>query len=149
MAADWKLLTKQATSVATINQHNNKLNHQPTQPPPLVQTDNDSNTTSTALSSVTTSITELQQQLKELKQENASLHNSHPRRPCLRRDNGNYCWTHGYRVKKTNIPAQHAKTKHQAARTKPPTTTTWAVASPTNLTTYDIQGGVFFLLRIN
>ena len=75
-AADRKLLTKLATSVAAINQHINKLKHQPTQPPSLVQTDNDSNTTSTALSSVTTSLTELQQQLKELKQENASLHNS-------------------------------------------------------------------------
>ena len=49
----------------------------------------------------------------------------------------------------TNIPAQHAKTKHQATRTKPPVTTPWAVASPTNLTTYDIQEGVFFHLRIN
>ena len=49
----------------------------------------------------------------------------------------------------TNIPAQHAKTKHQAIRTKPPATTPWAVASPTNLTPYDIQGGVFFQLRIN
>ena len=35
-AADRKLLTKLATSVAAINQHINKLNHQPTQPPPLV-----------------------------------------------------------------------------------------------------------------
>ena len=75
-AADRELLTKLTTSVAAINQHINKLKHQPTQPPPLVQTDNDSNTTSTALSSVTTSLTELQQQLKELKQENASLRNS-------------------------------------------------------------------------
>ena len=78
-ATDRELLTKLATSVAAINQHINKLNHQPTQPPPLVQTDNDSNTTSTALCSVTTSLTELQQQLKELKQENASLRNSRQR----------------------------------------------------------------------
>ena len=48
-AADHELLTKLATSVAAINQHINKLNHQPTKLPPLVQTDNDSNTTSTAL----------------------------------------------------------------------------------------------------
>ena len=48
-----------------------------------------------------------------------------------------------------NIPAQHDKTKHQATRTMPLATTPWAVASPTNLTTYDIQGGVFFHLRIN
>ena len=73
---DCELLTELATSVPAINQHINKLNHQPTQPPPLVQTDNDSNTTSTALSLVTTSLTELQQQLKELIQENASLRNS-------------------------------------------------------------------------
>ena len=75
-SADRELLSKLATSVATFNQHINKLNHQPTQPPPLVQTDNDSNTTSTDLCYVTTSLTELQQQLKELKQENASLRNS-------------------------------------------------------------------------
>ena len=80
-AADREHLTKLATSVAAINHHINKLNHQPTQPPPLVQTDNDSTTTSTALSSVTTSLNELQQQLNDLKKENASLRNNHPRRP--------------------------------------------------------------------
>ena len=78
---DRELLTKLATSVAAINQHINKLNHQPTQPPPLVQTDNDTTTTSTALSSVTTSLNELQQQLNDLKKENASLRNNRPRRP--------------------------------------------------------------------
>ena len=114
-AADRELLTKLATSVAAINQHINKLNHQPPQPPPLVQTDNDSNTTSTALSSVTTSLTELQQQLKELKQENASLRNSRPRRPRLHQDNGNYCWTHGYRVgnKHTSATCQNKAPGHQ------------------------------------
>ena len=120
VAADCKLLTKLATSVAAINQHINKLNDQPTQPPPLVQTDNDSNTTSTALSSVTTSLTELQQQLKELKKENTSLRNSRPRQPCLRRDNGNYCWTHGYRVgnKHTSATCQNKAPgrQDQAAR---------------------------------
>ena len=78
-AADRELLTKLATSVAAINHHINKLNHQSTQPPPLVQTDNDSTTTSTALSSVTTSLNELQQQLNDLKKENASLWNNCPR----------------------------------------------------------------------
>ena len=97
-AADRELLTKLATSVAAINHHISKLNHQPTQPPPLVQTDNNSTTTSTALSSVTTSLNELQQQLNDLKKENASLRNNRPRQPRSRRDNGNYCWTHGYRV---------------------------------------------------
>ena len=48
----------------------------------------------------------------------------------------------------TNTPAKHAKTKHQATRTGPPATTQWAVAKPTNLNTYDMQGGVFFHLRI-
>ena len=28
----------------------------------------------------------------------------------------------------TNIPAKHAKTKHQATRTEPPVTTPWVVA---------------------
>ena len=114
-AADRELLTKLSTSVAAINQHINKLNHQPIQPPPLVQTDNDANTTSTALSAVTTSITELQQQLKELKKENASLHNSRQRRPRLRRDNGHYCWTHGYCVgnKHTSATYQNKAPVHQ------------------------------------
>ena len=48
----------------------------------------------------------------------------------------------------TNTPAKHAKTKHQATRTKPPATTPWAEAQPNNPNTYDIQGGVFFHLRI-
>ena len=119
-AADRELLSKLATSVAAINQHINKLNHQPTQPPPLVQTDNDSNTTSTALSSVTTSLTELQQQLKELKQENASLRNSRLRRPRLRHDNGNYCWTHGYRVgnKHTSATCQNKAPGHKDQATR-------------------------------
>ena len=77
-AANRKLLTKLATSVAAINQHINKLNHHSTQPLHLVQTNTDSNTTSTALSSVTTSLTELQQQLNELKKEYASLRKNHP-----------------------------------------------------------------------
>ena len=75
-AADRKLLTKLATSVAAINQHISQLNHKSTQLPPLVQTDTNSATTSTALSSVTPSFTELQKQLTELKKENASLRNS-------------------------------------------------------------------------
>ena len=76
VATDRELLTKLATSVAAINHHINKLNHDSTQPPPLVQTDNDTTTTSTALSSVTTSLTKLQQQLNDLKKENASLRNN-------------------------------------------------------------------------
>ena len=75
-AADRELLTMRATSIATINQHINQLNPSSTNPPPFVQTDTDSTTTSTALSSVATSLTELQQQLTALKKENASLHDS-------------------------------------------------------------------------
>ena len=48
-----------------------------------------------------------------------------------------------------NTTAKHAKTKPQATRTEPPATTPWAVAKPINLNTYDIQGGVFFHLRIS
>ena len=48
----------------------------------------------------------------------------------------------------TNTTVKHAKTKPQATRTEPPVTTPWAVAKPINLNTYDIQGGVFFHLRI-
>ena len=76
-AADCELLTMLATSVAAINQHINQLNPSSTNPPPFVQTDTNSTTTSTALSSVATSLTELQQQLTALKKENASLCDSH------------------------------------------------------------------------
>ena len=48
----------------------------------------------------------------------------------------------------TNIPVKHAQTRHPATKTAPPATTPWAVASPTNLTTYDMQGGVSLYLRI-
>ena len=112
--ADRELLTKLATSVAAINQHISQLNHKSTQLPPLLQTDTDSTTTSTALSSLTTSLTKLQQQLTELKK-NASLRNSRMRRPRPRRDNGNYCWTHGYRIgnKHTSATCQDKASGHQ------------------------------------
>ena len=74
--ADRELLTTLTTSVPAINQHINQLNPSSTNPPPFVQTDTDSTTTSTALSSVATSCTELQQQLTALKKENASLRDS-------------------------------------------------------------------------
>ena len=48
----------------------------------------------------------------------------------------------------SNTTAKQAKTKHQATRTEPPATIPWVVAKPINLNTYDIQGGVFFHLRI-
>ena len=89
--ADHELLTMLATSVAAINQHINQLNPSSTNPPPFVQTNTDSTTTSTALSSDATSLTKLQQQLTALKKENASLCDSCTRRPRPHRDNGNYC----------------------------------------------------------
>ena len=114
-AADCKLLTKLATSVAAINQHISQLNHKSTQLSPLVQTDTNSTTTSTALSSVTTSLSELQQQLTELKKENASLRNSRTRPPRPRQDNGNYCSTHGYCVgnQHTSETCQNKAPGHQ------------------------------------
>ena len=111
-AADRELLTTLATSVAAINQHINQLNPSSTNPPPFVQTDTDSTTTSTALSSVATSLTELQQQLTALKKENASLRDSRTRRPRPRRDNGNYCWMHGYRVGKNKAPGHQDRATH-------------------------------------
>ena len=76
-ATDRELLSMLATSISAINQHINQLNPSSTNPPLFVQTDTDSTTTSTALSSVATSLTELQQQLTALKKENASHHDSH------------------------------------------------------------------------
>ena len=119
-AADPELLTMLATSVAAINQHINQLNPSSTNPPPFVQTDTDSTTTSTALSSVATSLTELQQQLTALKIENTSLHDSCTRRPRPRRDNGNYCWMHGgcVRNKHTSETCQNKAPSHQDHATR-------------------------------
>ena len=119
-AADRELLTTLSTSVAAINQHIKQLNPSSTNPPLFVQTDTDSTTTSTALSSVATSITELQQQLTALKKENASLCDSRTRRPRPRRDNGNYCWMHGYRVgnKPTSETCQNKSPGHQDHATR-------------------------------
>ena len=95
--ADCELLTTLANSVATINQHINQLNT----PHPNIHNNPvniDTATDSTALSSLTTSITELQQQLCDLKKENNNLCNNNNHRVCKCHDIGNYCWTHGYRV---------------------------------------------------
>ena len=73
---DRELLTMLATSVAAINQHINQLNPSSTNPPPFLQTDTDTTTTTTPLSFVTTSLTELEQQLTALKKGNASLRDS-------------------------------------------------------------------------
>ena len=92
-ATDRKLLTTLATTVANINNHIQKLNKAP-----VASVHNRETTNSTALSSITSSVSDLQQQLANLKRENKQLRNKHNRRPRTRQDNGNYCWTHGYRV---------------------------------------------------
>ena len=92
-ASDRELLTKLATTVANINNHIHHLNK-----PPIASVTNSDATNTTALSSITSSVTDLQQQVADLKQENNQLRQKQPRRPRTRRDNGNYCWTHGYRV---------------------------------------------------
>ena len=93
-ATGHKLLTTLATTVANINDHIQKLNIAP-----VASVQNSETTNSTALLSITSSVSDLQQQLANLKRENKQLHNKHNRRPHTRRDNGNYCWTHGYRVR--------------------------------------------------
>ena len=92
-ATGCELLTTLATTVANINDHIQKLNKAP-----VASVHNSETTNSTALSSITSSVSDLQQQLADLKRENEQLRNKHNRRPRTRRDNGNYCWTHGYRV---------------------------------------------------
>ena len=115
--ADCKLLTTLANSVATINQHISQLN---TPNPNTCNKPNniDTATDSTALSSLTTSITDLQQQLCELKKKNTYLCNNNNHHPCNRRDNGNYCWIHGYRIGNNHTSA--------TSQTKAPGHQDWA-----------------------
>ena len=118
-AADRELLTTLANSVATINQHINQLNT------PHLNTSNnpvniDTATDSTALSSLTTSITELQQQLWDLKKENNNLCSNNNCQPRKCHDNGNYCWTHGYRIgnNHTSATCQNKAPGHQDQATR-------------------------------
>ena len=113
-AANHELLTTLANSVATINQHINQLNT------PHANTCNnsidiDTATDSNALSSLTISITELQQQLCDLKKENNNLNNNNNCRLCKCHDNGNYCWTHGDHVgnNHTSATCQNKAPGHQ------------------------------------
>ena len=122
-AADRELLTTLANSVAAINQHINQLNT----PQPNTcnnPVDIDTATDSTALSSLTTSITELQQQLRDLRKENNNLCNNNNRRPRKLCDNGNYCWTQGYRVgnNHTSATCQNKAPGHQDRATRTNTT---------------------------
>ena len=114
-AADRELLTKLATTVASINGHINLLNK-----PPIASVPHNDATTSTALSSITSSVTDLQKQVADLKRENNQLRQQQPRRPRTRRDNGNYCWTHGYRVgnKHTSATCQNKAPGHQDNATR-------------------------------
>ena len=114
-AVDRELLNKLATTVASINDHINLLNK-----PPIASVTNSDATTSTALSSVTGSIVDLQKQIADLQRENTQLRQQQPQRPRTRRDNGNYCWTHGYRVgnKHTSATCQNKAPGHQDNATR-------------------------------
>ena len=64
-ATDHELITTLATTVANINDHIQKLNKAP-----VASVHNSETTNSTALSSITSSVSDLQQQLADLKREN-------------------------------------------------------------------------------
>ena len=69
-ATNRKLLTTLATTIAKINNHIQHLNK-----PSVASVHNSETTNSTALSSITSSITDLQQQLADLKREEEQLRN--------------------------------------------------------------------------
>ena len=73
---------------------------------------NDIDTRTATLSPLTTSITDLQQQLRKLKKENANLCNHCP---CKCHNNGNYCWTHSYHIgnNHTSTTSQNKAPGHQ------------------------------------
>ena len=73
-AKDHELLTTLATTVAIINDHIQHLNK-----PPVASVHNSETTNSTALSSITSSVTDLQQQSADLKRENDQLRNKQTR----------------------------------------------------------------------
>ena len=71
-ASNRELLTTLATTVANINDHIQKLNKAH-----VTSIQNSETTNSTALSSITSSVSDLQQQLADLKRENEHLRNKH------------------------------------------------------------------------
>ena len=71
-ATDRELLTTLATTVANIKDHIQKLNKAP-----VASVRKSETTNSTALSSITSSVSDLQQQLAYLKRENEQLRNKH------------------------------------------------------------------------
>ena len=109
-ATDCKLLTTLATTVANINDHIQHLNK-----PPVASVNNSETTNLTALSSITSSVTDLQQRLADLKRENEQLRNKQTRCPSTQHDNRNYCWTHSHHVgnKHTSATSQNKAPGHQ------------------------------------
>ena len=136
-STDRKLLTTLATTVTNINDHIQKINKAP-----IASVHNSETTNLTALSSITSSVSDLQQQLANLKCENEQLCNKHNRRPCTRWDNSNYCWTHGYRVGNKHNSAT-CQNKAPSIKTMLHAKTPWAAAKPTNPPTLYSEGGVF------
>ena len=128
-ATDRKLLTTLATTVTNINDHIQKLNKAP-----IASVHNSETTNSTALSSITSSVSDLQQQLADLKRENEQLRNKHNRRPRTHQDNSNYCWTHGYRVgnKHNSATCQNKAPGHQDNATRKNTMGGSEANKPTN-----------------
>ena len=128
-ATDRELLTTLATTVANINDHIQKLNKAP-----VASVHNSQTTNSTALSSITSSVSDLQQQLADLKRKNKQLRNKHNRRPHTCQDNGNYCWTHGYCVgnKHNSATCQNKAPGHQDNATRENTMGGSEANKPTN-----------------
>jgi hypothetical protein len=83
---------------------------------------------------LTTQNTELKATIQTLKS-NRNTNNNNNRN---RRDNGNYCWTHGYKVGNKHNSMTAATLPQDIAR-KPPALTLWVVAKPTSPRT-DGQG---------
>ena len=131
---DRKLLTTLATTVANINNHIQHLNKLP-----VASVHNSETTNSTALSSITSSVTNLQQQLA------AKTSNSATNKPDVHAPDMTTAITVGpmATVLGINTPVPPAKTKPLATKTMPHVKTQWAAAKPTNPPTLDSKGGVF------
>ena len=133
-ATDRELLTTLATTVANINDHIQKLNKAP-----VASVNNSETTNSTALSSITSSVSDLQQQLADLKRENEQLRNKHNQR--LRTTAITVGPTATMLETNTTVPL--ARTKPPAIKTMLHVKTQWAAVKPTNPLTLDSEGGVF------
>ena len=140
---DHELLTTLATTVANINNHIQNLNKAP-----IASVHNSETTNSTALSSITSSRSDLQQQLADLKRENA---NSTTKTPDVHAPDGTMAITVGptATVLRTNTTVPPVKTKPLATKTMLHVKTPWVAAKPTNPPTLDSEGGVFQLPLLN